>query len=151
MGLHRDLQLEPLADPADPDDWRPSSRWALVTDDRADVAIVVEEIAVGDAIPLHRHRIDEVLLYEAGDAEVRIDGDAFAVRAGDLVIVPAGAVHGTRNVGREPVRLKAVFPSHRLDIEYVERNPAPGTKGDPPQPPAVFDTRTGSVEPLGNT
>jgi hypothetical protein len=30
-----------------------------VTDERADMAVIVEEIGVGDAIALHRHRIDE--------------------------------------------------------------------------------------------
>ena len=45
----------------------------------ANVAIIVEEIGVGDAIPLHRHRIDEVLLYEAGDAEVRVDEETYLV------------------------------------------------------------------------
>jgi hypothetical protein len=41
--------------------------------------VIIEEIGVADAIPLHRHRIDEVLLYEAGDAEVRIDADTYRV------------------------------------------------------------------------
>ncbi len=148
MSLHRDLELQPIADPSDPDDWRPNSRFAVVSDERADVAVIVEEIAPGDAIPLHRHRIDEVILYEAGEAEVRIGDETRDVRAGDLVIVPAGDVHGTRNTGDGSVRMRAVFPSHRIDIEYVERNPAPGSEGDQPQPPAVYDTRAGTVEPL---
>jgi quercetin dioxygenase-like cupin family protein len=146
--LHRDVELSPLDDASDPDDWRPNSVWGLISDERADVAVIVEEIAVGDAIPLHRHVIDEVLLYERGRAEVRVDHETYDVRAGDIVIVPAGAVHGTRNVGDDVVRVRAVFPSHRLDIAYVERNPAPGTEGDAPQPPVVYDTRTGRVEPL---
>jgi quercetin dioxygenase-like cupin family protein len=108
--------------------------------------VIVEEIGVGDAIPLHRHRIDEVLLYEEGQAEVRVDADTYRVGAGDIVIVPAGAAHGTRNVGADVVRLRAVFPSHRIDIAYLERNPAPGTEDDAPQPPSVWDTRTGEVE-----
>lgn len=148
MSVHRDLDLEPIADASDPDDWRPDSRFALVSDERADVAVIVEEIAPGDAIPLHRHRIDEVILYEAGEAEVRIGDDTHSVRAGDLVIVPAGEVHGTRNAGGGIVRLRAVFPSHKIDIEYVERNPAPGTEGDEPRPPAVYDTHSGTFEPL---
>jgi quercetin dioxygenase-like cupin family protein len=110
--------------------------------------VIVEEIAPSEAIPLHQHRIDEVLFYESGDAEVRVDDETFRVGAGDIVIVPAGAAHGTRNVGTGVVRLHAVFPSHRIDITYLERNPAPGTEGDAPQPPAVWDTRTGEVAPL---
>jgi quercetin dioxygenase-like cupin family protein len=149
VSLHRDLELEPLTDPNDPDDWRPGSRWAVVSDDRANVAIIVEEIGVGDSIPLHRHAIDEVLLYEAGQAEVRVGDDSHLVRPGDIVVVPAGAPHGTRNVGAEPVSLRAVFPSHRIDIEYLERNAAPGTEGRPPGARVVWNTRTGSVEPHG--
>ena len=148
MGLHRDLDLQPLTDPADPDDWRPNSIWALVADEAANVAIIVEEIGVGDAIPLHRHKIDEVLLYEAGDAEVRVDEETYLVGAGDIVIVPAGAAHGTRNVGSDKVCLRAVFPSHRIDMTYIERNPAPGTEGDAPQPGVIWDTRSGEVQSL---
>lgn len=148
MLLHRNVELRPLADPDDPDDWRPNSIWGLISDARADVAVIVEEIAVGDAIPLHRHRIDEVLLYERGNAEVRVDDEIYDVRAGDIVIVPAGAAHGARNVGADVVRVRAVFPSHRIDIAYIERNPAPGTEGDAPQAPVVYDTRTGRLEPV---
>jgi quercetin dioxygenase-like cupin family protein len=148
VSLHRDFELQPLTDPGDPDDWRPNSIWALVADERADMAVIVEEIGVGDAIPLHRHQIDEVLLYDAGDAEVRVDEETYRVGAGDIVIVPAGTAHGTRNVGSGIVRLRAVFPSHRIDLTYIERNPAPGTEADAPQPGAVWDTRSGEVEPL---
>ena len=137
-----------MTDPGDPDDWRPNSAWAVVADERADMAVIVEELGVGDAIPLHRHRIDEVLFYDSGRAEVRVDDETYAVGAGDIVMVPAGAVHGTRNVGDEVVRLRAVFPTRRLDMEYVERNPAPGTEGDAPQAGVVWDARTGAVEPL---
>jgi quercetin dioxygenase-like cupin family protein len=117
-----------------------------MSDERADVAVVAEEIGVGDEIPLHRHRIDEVLLYESGEAHVRVGDETYRVTAGDIVIVPAGEAHGTRNVGDEAVRLRAVFPSHRVDIEYLERNPAPGTEGQDPQPRAVWNTRTGASD-----
>jgi quercetin dioxygenase-like cupin family protein len=146
--LHRDFDLQPIADAGDPDDWRPNSRWAPATDSEADMAVIVEEIGVGDSIPLHRHRIDETLIYEAGEAEVRVGEETYSVRGGDIVIVPAGAPHGTRNVGATKVRVNAVFPSARVDMEYLERNPAPGTEDDDPQPGVVYDMRTGAVEPL---
>jgi quercetin dioxygenase-like cupin family protein len=148
VSLQRPAPLQPLTDPADPNDWRPNSSWVLVAGECADMAVIVEEIGVGDAIPLHRHEIDEVLLYQAGEAEVALDDESYAVRAGDVVFVPAGSVHGTRNVGSEVVRLQAVFPSHRIDMTYLERNPAPGTEGDRPRPGVVWDTRTGAAVPL---
>jgi len=148
LSLHRELEYRPLADPEDPDDWRPNSLFALVADPETDVAVIAEKIAVGDAIPLHVHRIDEVIAYLSGEAEVRVGDDVHEVKDGDLVFIPAGKVHGTRNVGRDIVEIRAFFPSARLDITYVERNPAPGTEGDAPQPGIVFDTRTGQVQPL---
>jgi quercetin dioxygenase-like cupin family protein len=56
------------------------------------MAVIVEEPGVGDAIPLHRHRIDEVLLYDSGRAEVRADDETYVVGPCDIVMVPAGAV-----------------------------------------------------------
>ena len=147
MGVVDPLELQSLADPADPDDWRPNSRWALASDPRASLAVIAEEIPPGDRIPLHRHQIDEVLLYHSGQAEVRIGEETFAVGAGSIAFVPAGEAHGTTNVGDEPVRLQAVFPSHAVDIEYLARNPAPGTENDPPQPVITYDLRTGEVAP----
>lgn len=148
MGVVDPLELQPLADQRDPDDWRPRSRWALASDQRASLAVIAEEIAPGDRIPLHRHRIDEVLLYHSGAAEVRIGEETFAVGAGSIAFVPAGEPHGTTNTGDEPVRVHAVFPSHAIDIEYLERNPAPGSESDPPQPPVSYDARTGAITPL---
>lgn len=58
-----------------------------------------------------------------------------------VVFVPAGLEHGARNIGSESARYIAFFPTSAIDIEYVERNPAPGTEGDPPQPPVVYDAR----------
>ena len=148
MSLHRDLELRPLTDPGDPDDWRPGSSWALAADPDADMAVIVEEIGVGDSIPLHRHRIDEVILCLSGEAEVRVGEERYDVRGGDIVVVPAGSVHGTRNTGPEVVSIRAIFPRARIDLEYLERNPAPGTEGAPPRPAVVWDTRTGVVEQL---
>lgn len=110
--------------------------------------MIVEEIAPGDRIPLHRHRIDEVLLYHSGTAEVRIGEETFEVAAGSIAFIPAGEPHGTTNTGDEPVHIRAVFPSHLVDIEYLERNPAPGTEGAAPRPPVSYDTRTGEITPL---
>lgn len=148
LGLHRKLEFRPLTDPDDPDDWRPGSLFALVADPETDVSVIAEKIGVGDRIPLHSHQIDEVIAYLSGEADVQIGDDVHEVKGGDLVFIPAGKVHGTRNAGRDVVEIRAFFPSARLDITYVERNPAPGTEGQAPQPGVVFDTRTGAIEPL---
>jgi len=148
MSLHRELDYQPLDDEHDPDDWRPNSELAFVVDDRTNMLVVAERLAPGDAIPLHRHRIDEIVVFLAGRAEVRVGDETHAARAGDIVLIPAGEAHGVHNRGSEVVEFRAAFPTTRLDVEYLERNPAPGTEGDPPRPPFAIDLRTGEVEPV---
>jgi quercetin dioxygenase-like cupin family protein len=147
MGLHRDLEFNTLDDGSDPDDWRPGSEMALVADADANLTVIAERMGVGDAIPLHRHAIDEVVIYLAGEIEVRLGEETHDVRAGDIMVIPAGVAHAQRNSGDSIAEFRAVFPSALLDVEYIERNPAPGTEGDDPQPPFAIDTHTGEVAP----
>ena len=148
MRLHRTLEFQPLTDPGDPDDWRPNSELAFVVDGTTDMAVIAERLPPGDSIPLHRHRIDEVVIYLAGVAEVRVGSETHEARAGDIVFIPAGAPHGARNRGEEVVEFRAVFRSAVIDIEYLERNPAPGSEDAPPRPPFAIDLHNGTVRPL---
>lgn len=135
-------------DESDPDDFRPSSRWAVLVDPAGDsaarvddITLIVEEIAPGDRIPLHTHPISEVIVILEGSAEVTLGDDTRHVDSGTVVFIPAGTPHGTRNVGTAPIRLHAMFPSEQIGIQYLERNPAPGTEADAPQPAFTIDAR----------
>ena len=135
-------------DESDPDDFRPSSRWALLVDPGGDselhvddITVIAEEIAPGDRIPLHTHPINEVIVIAEGRPEVRLGAETREVGPGAVVFIPAGTAHGTRNATTSPVRIHAMFPSERIGIEYLERNPAPGTESDPPQPASIIDAR----------
>jgi len=136
----------------DPDDYRPSSSWALSVDPegRANLSVIRERIGVGDRIPRHWHEIDEVVLYEGGTARVHLDGTDYDVQPGATVFIPAGAVHGTMNTGATPVEVRAVFPSTRVRMDCVERNPAPGTEDAPPQA-STYDMATGEFIVHGPT
>lgn len=148
MAIITERRFVPLTDTADPDDWRPNSRIAAIVDPaRPDGAFVRglvvlwEVLAPGDRIPLHRHTMEEILIIDEGVAEVRLGDETQTVRSGAVVFVPAGIAHGTRNLSGSPVTLHAIFPFPVIDIEYLERNPAPGTEGDPPRPPFSVDVR----------
>lgn len=146
MGVIDGFEYQPMV--GDPDDHRPRTTWAVVfdppRDDAAyvrDLTCIFERIAPGDAIPLHTHTVDEVVVVEEGTGAYRLDVDTRPVHGGSVVFIPAGTPHGTRNEGAGPLVITAVFPSRELDITYLERNPAPGTEGDPPQTPMRFDPR----------
>ena len=135
-------------DESDPDDYRPNSHWALLVDpDRRtgphvdDITLIVEEIAPGDRIPLHTHPINELIVILEGSPEVTLDEDTREVDPGAVVFIPAGTPHGTHNSSTSPVRLHAMFPSEQIGIQYLERNPAPGTESDAPQPAFTIDVR----------
>ena len=143
--------LEPMV--GDPDDHRPESRWRLITDPgdahgRVDIPVIFEEIAPGDAIPLHRHPIDEVVIFQEGAIEGRIGADTLEITAGMTAFVPHGVAHGWKNVGHEVAKVIAIFPQSRVGIEMLERNPAPGTEGRAPST-LEYDLRTGEFRELG--
>ena len=131
MGIAWNRPYEPMV--GNPDDHRPQTVWRVVIDpDRADesavvgMAVLMERCAGGDRIPLHRHDVDEV------------------------VFIPAGMIHGTVNAGEIPLHVHAVFPSRRVRMEMLDRNPAPGTEGEPPMT-TVYDFATGEVVVIGPT
>jgi quercetin dioxygenase-like cupin family protein len=136
----------------DPDDHRPGTWWAVLADpgdpgERVDdLVAIVEQIGIGERIPLHVHRVSEVI-FAHGPGEQRLGDERRLVSEGDVVFVPAGVPHGLANTGRAPLRIEAVFPSDRIWLRYLERNPAPGTEAAEPSPPVTFIVRTGEVIP----
>ena len=137
-----------LASLHDPDDYRPHSQLALVVDPPTTsgdyvqgISLIFEIIAPHDRIPVHRHTSDEVIVLEEGVAEVLVGEEQQRVGPGAVVFVPAGKPHGTRNVGDGVVRLHGIFASPAVTIESLDRVPAPGTEGQPPQPPAALNLR----------
>lgn len=148
MTIVTERDYRPIVDEGDPDDYRPNSSIAMVLDPtQADgkyvngLMVLFERMAPGDRIPLHVHTIEELIIIDEGMAEVTLNQERRTVGPGAVVFIPAGVPHGTRNLGAEVLQMHAVFPSHLLPIQYLERNPAPGTDGNAPQPPITYDMR----------
>jgi quercetin dioxygenase-like cupin family protein len=151
MSIVPGLAMEPMV--GDPDDHRPNTRWAFVTDPGDDdgrvehLALIREAIAVGDAIPLHTHDVDEAITILSGAGTARLGGGQEPVSPGAVVFIPAGVPHGTINTGDVPLEIHAAFPRTTIEIAMLERNPAPGTEGDAPRRNR-YDLRTGEVTPV---
>lgn len=146
MAIITERRYEPLVD--DPDDYRPSSRIALVIDppntagtEVRDLTLLFEQCAPGDRIPLHTHPDSELIVIDDGEAEVTLGQERARVSAGAVVFVPSGVTHGTRNLGTDSLRLHGVFPTSLLTVRYLDRNPAPGTENEPPRT-LTLDVRT---------
>jgi quercetin dioxygenase-like cupin family protein len=139
-------EFKPLL--AHPDDHRPNSRWALMVDPTSpdgafvrNVTIVRETIAPGDGIPLHQHPEEEAILIEEGTSHFRLGDETRDVEAGAVVSIPSLVPHGSHNNTDKDLRVTSFIPSPVITLEYLERNPAPGTEGASPQPIQTIDPR----------
>jgi quercetin dioxygenase-like cupin family protein len=147
MGIIEHHSYEPMV--GDPDDHRPNTAWTIAIDPASKgvdggvrgLTLVFERIAPGDAIPLHTHSVDEVVIVDAGRAEAILGDERRTLDPEGCLFVPPGTPHGMRNAGEGVLRVHAAFAAPALDVTYLERNPAPGTENDPPQPPVVYDPR----------
>jgi quercetin dioxygenase-like cupin family protein len=148
MTIIEEHSYQALAHEEDPDDFRPNSELAIEVDPSdgdgrfcEGVTVFHERIAEGDRIPLHQHTVEEVLFVDEGQIEARVGNERRVVGSGATVFVPALTPHGFENVGEGAARIHAVFATNEITIKYLERNPAPGTEGDPPGPPLALDVR----------
>lgn len=79
--------------------------------------LVVMSIEPGDEIgeEVHDDR-DQFFRIEAGEGEIMIDGVAHRVKGDDAVIVPQGARHNVRSVGKEALKLYTIYgPPEHID------------------------------------
>ena len=99
----------------DPDDHRPGSTWALLVDpgdDRGRVealAVISERIGPGERIPLHVHRVDEVIL-PRGPGRFRLGEEEQTVDDGAVVFIPAGVPHGLPQRRRRALAVPGGLP-----------------------------------------
>ena len=147
MGIIERHVYEPMV--GDPDDHRPNTTWTIAVDpDSRDatggvrgLTLIFERVAPGDHIPLHTHSVEEVIIVDEGRAEATLGDERRDLSPEACMFVPPGTPHGMRNAGAGVLRLHAAFASPSIDITYLERIPAPGTEGEPPQSPVVYDPR----------
>jgi quercetin dioxygenase-like cupin family protein len=69
-----------------------------------------QTLAPGAATPEHRHDCEEVVLVEAGEGRLLIDGGVVEFGPDTTLVLPAGRDHRIVNSGNAPLRLLAAFP-----------------------------------------
>ena len=141
MAIRSRLNFRPCVDDEDPDDFRPRSQWAAASDPRTDLVVTVDKVALGDRVPLHTHPVDEVIVVTGGASRVQVGDEVAVVQPGAVLFAPRGTPHGGAPIEDE-VTFFGFFATPTIETQYLERNPAPGTEGQPPQSAVVFDVRT---------
>lgn len=80
--------------------------------------LVLMSLKPGEDIGLEVHsENDQFFRFEQGDGQVVIDGNEYAVKDGDAIIVPAGAEHNVINLSlTENLKLYTIYsPAHHKD------------------------------------
>jgi mannose-6-phosphate isomerase-like protein (cupin superfamily) len=85
----------------------------------AGVCLIFVEAPPGHGPSLHRHPYEEVFVVQDGEATFTADGEERVVRAGEVVIVPAGVAHSFVNSGNGPLRQLDIHESPRFDTEWL--------------------------------
>jgi mannose-6-phosphate isomerase-like protein (cupin superfamily) len=68
---------------------------------------------------LHKHPYAEVFIIQEGEATMTDGEDERVVRAGDVVVVPAGEPHAFVNSGDAPLRQIDIHVSPRFSTEWL--------------------------------
>lgn len=77
--------------------------------------LVLMSLRPGEETGSEVHDLDQFIRFEAGKAQVVLDGMMHDVSADDAVVVPAGTQHNVVNVGDQDLKLYTVYspPEHR--------------------------------------
>ncbi|OGD52714.1 cupin [Candidatus Beckwithbacteria bacterium RBG_13_35_6] len=79
--------------------------------------LVVMSLKPGEEIGLEVHdKVDQFFRVEEGEAKFIINGEEYAAKDGDAVIVPAGAQHNVVSTGSEDLKLYTIYsPANHPD------------------------------------
>lgn len=74
---------------------------------------------------LHCHSHEQILIMLEGELKISLDGRVFTARAGDLVFLPSGSLHGAVGVGIGGAFYYEIFSPPRYDQlpGYIGRSP----------------------------
>lgn len=75
----------------------------------------------GLGAPLHEHAVEEVLEIMGGTAEVWLNDETLTVTANQSVLIPAGAMHGFRNIGDDTLHVRATLAAAVFEASYDDR------------------------------
>lgn len=85
-----------------------------------DVILVRATFAAGEGHGFHFHEDREEFIYFLeGEVEQWIGEEHKICRAGDVIYIPPGMVHGTFNIGSKPAKLLAVFGNKSSSAELA--------------------------------
>ena len=75
----------------------------------------------GGGMPRHTNLVEHEQYVLGGRAKIGIDGETYEVQTGDVVFIPAGAVHFYENMGEEPFEFLCIVPNKEDKITILDK------------------------------
>jgi len=88
--------------------------------------LVAMEIPVGGDIGDEVHEVDQILIFNSGTCKAIVAGKDQNVKAGDVVVVPAGTQHQFVNTGDTKLELITVYSPAEHDPQTVHKTKEEG-------------------------
>jgi quercetin dioxygenase-like cupin family protein len=102
------------------------------------MSMVISEVAPGAAIPIHRHRNeDELIFIHTGRGSVTLGDERIDSTAGAMLYAPRGVWHGIENTGPETLTWCAVFSPPGFEQYFREVGVPPDGSVAPLSPDQV--------------
>ena len=92
--------------------------------------VVLMTIPVGGDIGDEVHTVDQALTFTSGQGRATINGKDQNVKAGDLMVVPAGTQHQFVNTGKEELILYTIYSPAEHKADTVHKTKEEGDKAE---------------------
>jgi quercetin dioxygenase-like cupin family protein len=74
----------------------------------------------GGGMPRHTNTVEHEQYVLCGQATITIGNETHQVKTGDVVFIPAGAIHSYQNTGNEPFEFLCIIPNKEDKITVVD-------------------------------
>jgi mannose-6-phosphate isomerase-like protein (cupin superfamily) len=83
--------------------------------------VVLMSIPVGGEIGIEEHKVDQTLVFVAGQGQAIANGETSDVHPGYLVFVPAGIRHNFKNTGPDELKLFTLYAPPEHEVGTLEK------------------------------
>ncbi|KAK0670586.1 RmlC-like cupin domain-containing protein [Cercophora samala] len=92
--------------------------------------VVLMTVPVGGDIGEEVHTVDQILTFTSGTGLAQVGGEERHIKAGDMVVVPAGTKHQFLNTGPNPLILYTVYSPAEHKATTVHKTKEEGDKAE---------------------
>lgn len=88
------------------------------------VSLFVTRTPPGRFVELHTHPYPETFLLLEGHGRWTADDAVVELAPDEVIVIPAGTLHGFRNVGEHPLLVVSVHEAPAVEQTWTDREPA---------------------------